>query len=272
LKNVPEGGTCFEPEPHTTETCAEGLFCQREAVPFGPSGALPPTRQGQIEGTCVRTLIDGSQCHSGQVGACQSGTCIGYQCVCLGGTSPCGLENSLPDGAICRHDGWCANDCVFPYNHRPRYTNAPGTGDGVCGRAPYPDGSYCPGGDSQCASGICYQQQCLAGNILVGACFRDDQCVPPRTCEVPIGGSLPGQCLDLLPGGYACTSGSHCVTGVCNGGACTTNVVSGACGPTDTCTFGPCWSDGFCGKPRNEPCQIGVECRSHVCESWGRCR
>ena len=300
--------------------CAEGLLCavQGPAAGFcvapgsGAAGAGCETRED-----CASWVCGGGQC----LGTCRDGGCRSdTTCLALHTQSVCVPAGDAGDEAACRRGA----DCATGVCRGGRCTTGCGVGvdcpnDRVC--LLYETVALC---ERRCAdsgdcgeTGVCLattgrrlcatrgsgapgtacdgHRECASGHCALGACTAScrDGCPDATACVTDIAGAA---CRPAGAGGPAspCTSGEQCASGVCGGGACSSDCAQDAdCGDGARCVR---FSNGrFCfpGCERTSDCpdvsycaegfaegricfwrgamEDGASCaRDHDCQS-GRC-
>lgn len=232
----------------TPETCEVGV-----CTPVGPSTRLCVRAADCLAGeTCA-----GGLCSAVSISVRDAGTARD-----AGGASPDAGEAS-PYGAPCTRGSECASTycvgdaatmsgrCTIPCTEdlecvRPDTCEAvPGAGS-FCASvaAGRPVGAECPGGASDCASGICIQRPSAAG-FCSERCSPLPACPPNFTCQpLPDGaGGAEPVCVPGQGGGFGspCARAADCATALCVGVAGSS---SGVC--TTFCDRVPCPSGYSC--------------------------
>lgn len=174
----------------------------------------------------------------------------------------------------------CATDdeCFFP----DTCLEVPGAGR-LCGQsvAGKPTGAACPGGASECASGLCVDTMDGSGPICTETCSSLPSCPPNMTCQpVPDGqGGALAVCINGSGRGFgeACTAARDCATNLCvsvgASGVCTSLCNQVPCPSGWSCVvaedpsgaFRVCAPDSAVGGRFGDPCTAASACQSNLC-------
>jgi hypothetical protein len=239
----PPGEHCCDSQ--TNFCCAEqccfdaGYYCCRDSE-YCCGGACCPQGSACCNGNC--TPLGTDQNCSGCGDDCRTSTsgkkCVGGQCVCPPGLSPCG-NSCCPSGACCNGVccpgmGCCNGNCT------PLGTdqNCSGCGDdcktGTTGKKCAGGQCVCPPGLSQCGNSCCTPEACCNGvctNVKGDPnncgrcglrCAKNGTCVDGRCkCISPLI-DCNGVCLDVRSDPNNCgTCGHACMPGqMCSNGSC----------------------------------------------------
>ncbi len=300
-----EEGLCL-PECRQDRDCASDRVCrdQRCEIPLPEEGVCSaiedcPEAQTCIGGVCaaitLNTLDAGFPSDGGPVSAPDSGVVVG----------PDGGVSGLPYGAVCTGASQCLSglclgptgapsgrctkpcvgntDCTYP----DTCSDVPGAGK-LCGsnQVGAPAGAPCPGGNAECASGVCVQPSPTQS-------FCSQQCAPLPTCPAgltcaPVPDGQGGASTLCVPGGMGtgfggvCSAASECATNLCIGvpstgrGVCTSPCDSIPCPGGYACTgldngqggtIQVCAPVGAAGAGYGESCTGASSCQTGLCLS-----
>ena len=170
------------------------------------------------------------------------------------------------------------SDCFFP----DTCLDVPGAGQ-LCGQpvAGKPTGAACPGGPSECGSGLCVDSMDGSGPICTETCSSLSICPPNMTCQpVPDGrgGAVP-VCINGSGAGFGegCAAARDCATNLCvaigAGGLCTSLCQQVPCPSGWSCVvaedqsgaFRVCAPDSAVGGRFGDPCTAASACQSNLC-------
>ena len=234
--DVCSGGRCVDPRDCTVsgQDCAMDQRCELATMPpmcvAGGCLSTPCTGMGEecdeMTRSCVVRKPMGESC--GTHAECMSRNCVPSSAVGLSGqgfcSSACCRDSDCNAGTICWASGRGAKVCV-PESMLGRTRGAGGAGTGC-------------GAGSECASGICVSEVCLAN------CARDSEC--PGVCtwfgpynRTDADAMIQTACVSPvgpLGRGEFCANGGWCRTGICINNEC-----SSACGTSTDC--GPWYCD-----------------------------
>ena len=199
-------------------------------------------------------------------GQCSTGVNVG---------APCDDGNACTTSDACQADGSCAGTPVTCA--AIDQCHSPGTCDPAIGACTNPikaNGTSC-NDDNACTTGdTCQDGVCKGGNPIV--CTPLDQCHVAGTCDPATGqcSNPPADFGTACNDNNACTTGDHCVGGVCTG-------TPTICQPVDDPAG--CWNQPTCDpatgtctqptpKPKGTPCDDGNLCTvNDVCDGAGTC-
>lgn len=298
------GGACL-PECREDRDCAEGLECRAARCLTPEPGGTICTGVADCPGgqTCI-----GGICEELTLNTLDAGTAPDPDAGAPGpgdaGVGPDGgAPANLPYGAVCTRGTECASglclgpqgapagrctrpcadnaDCTYP----DTCTDVPGAGR-LCAStaAGAPPGDPCPGGNADCASGLCLQ---LSANnsFCTQACAPLPTCPAGMTCA-PVPDGQGGALTLCVPGGAgqgfggSCARAADCATNLCVGvpstgaGVCTsfcdqipcpagyscTAVADGQGGTAQVCAPG-----GAVGGAYGDTCTGAASCASGLC-------
>ncbi|MCK6548323.1 hypothetical protein L6R52_20920 [Myxococcota bacterium] len=282
---VCSGGACMPEEP-VQRICSTGLDCRLDEACRG--GVCVPISIIARDAGIVAT--DASVTPSPDAGVVEpdaGASALPYGAVCSR-ASECASTFCLgPAGATtgrCTKSCTADTECFYP----DRCVDVPGAGR-FCGQTTTGKavGDTCPGGPTECASGLCL------GAGASAICTQ--QCAPLPICPVglacaPVADGAGGAVTVCAPGtgrgfGDLCARGSDCASQLCLGvgsassGVCTSfcdqvpcpigwacsNVSDGAGGQVAICAPGGASGGGF-----GAACASAAECSSGLCLSDAR--
>jgi hypothetical protein len=233
-----------------------------------------------VAATCANaTTLNNAQTCDG-AGTCSLATttsCGNYTCKTGACLTTCATDTDCAPTAFCN-----AGACV------PKLTNAATcTGPNQCASGNCVDGVCC---GSACTP-TC--QSCAVSGSL-GTCtnipFGMQDTFPANACTG--NGACNGAGTCLLNNGSTCSASSQCLTGFCVDGVCCNTACNGTCqscninGSQGTCSNVPfgaldqgtcssgghaCDGNGLCLLTTNQPCQMGSQCLSGICQN-GKCQ
>ncbi|MBL8924411.1 MAG: putative metal-binding motif-containing protein [Myxococcaceae bacterium] len=249
------------------QVCTPQGRCAAQDGGVGAGCLLSSDCQGTLlcrQGACLPECVEARDCAADQ--ACSQSRCVAA--VSDGGAgASCQLNSDCGPGLACLQ-GRCAVECRVGADCSPGLVCELGR----C-RLPVGDGGTSSGDggvgcvfNSQCATGRCFQGQCVA------ECLATSDCTAPRGCDA-------GRCV-LPPGVTACQRTSECDAGqACSPqGQCIAECATARdCAPGLDCAGGRCVFPG--GNPDGGPPGFGQTCALQsscapfglVCGVSGRC-
>ncbi|HEX3905469.1 MAG TPA: hypothetical protein VH853_21780 [Polyangia bacterium] len=234
-------GNCANVPANTT--APHGLCAA--SPPCGNTGACDGTGKCQLGGTSVScgtascsgaTFTPVSHCNG--TGACAAPT----SSACTGGF------NCNTSTQSCKTTCTADTDCVAPLTCQ-------GSGS-TKSCALKPNGQTCPGGASQCISGLCTD----------GVCCGSGPCGTCQACNVNgLGSCAPIAVGTAAPSGQCPANGTCGNTGTCNGAAaCTQAATSVSCGAA-SCSAGTATTAAFCSGSGTCTPPIVSTCPPYTC-------
>ena len=265
--------------PATAECRAASTRCEGPALCPGNGPQCPEVNPLLAAGTVCREAA--GQCDVQEVCTGASNQCPQDQFK-LNGTA-CNNDNDLCTLETCQN-GVCTStgqqvQCPAPTDPCKVSVCVPATG--ICATQNAPNDTLCENEDICIAGGSCQNGTCQGGTAVTGCCRSASDCPTPTnpcqeaTCTNNVCGvrNRPDttSCDDLNP----CTTGSTCLSGVCQGGAAVANCCRSASDcptPTNPCQRATCSASNVCGvenKPDNSTCTLGCisggSCTAGVC-------
>lgn len=222
------GKTCARHGDCTTRLCDQGVCKGCTSAPFCPGDDTPCRKRTCVAGVCgFEDVAAGTDAGTQAAKDCKRAQCDGK-----------GAVEQVPDDQDIPDDG---RQCTDDLCDAGTPSNPPSQAGKACAQG---DGKVCDGKGTcvqcvvpeDCASKVCNLGKCLSATCVDGVQNGAET-------DIDCGGGKCGGC-DI---GRACTEGTDCLSGFCDGTACVECLLPGDCpAPASTCQAATCLL-GVCG-------------------------